>query len=138
MMVKFENANTSCYVDGPQGRRGVEGVVKTERDFNLGLIGPRTVNASHSYQLYGEAAPSGLAVGAYMIARIEAISMSKLTGPAKVQGCYFSYADAALLELYRLKNNKPSLTGICCWPSQWPVPTRNDPLTAMMAQMSIR
>ena len=117
-MVKFVNAHTSCYVAGPQGPSGVNGVVKTEKDPNLGVVGPRPFEASHSYQLYGPQAPSGLAVGAPLTARIEAISMPVLSGPAKVRDCYFSYADAALLELYRQQKNKESLRGKCCWPTQ--------------------
>lgn len=30
--------------------------------------------------------------------------------------CYFNYADAALLELYREMEGKPSLQGECVWP----------------------
>lgn len=115
-MVKYDNAVTSCYVDGKQGKGGAHGVVKTGHDLNLGLIGPRLVNQSHSYQLYGPVAPHGLAVGAHMTARIEAIAVTQITNRMKVKDCYFSYADATLLELYRQQNGKPSLAGQCCWP----------------------
>lgn len=117
-MVKFKTPVTSCYVDGVQSRNGKNGVVKTGTDINLGKIGPRPVDASHSYQLYGKKAPSGLAVGAHMTARIEAIAVTKLISSDKVEGCYFNYADAALLELYREKEGKPSLEGQCCWPTE--------------------
>lgn len=114
--VKFGNATTSCYVDGKQGHSGVHGVVKTGVDPNLGQLGPRTVSLSHSFQLYGPVAPTGLAVGANMTARIEAIAVNQITGRIKVLNCYFSYADATLLELYLQEKNRPSLNGQCCWP----------------------
>ena len=119
-MVKFDNAVTSCYVDGPQGPNGVHGVVKTGLNPNLGIAGPRPVDQSHSFQLYGPVASSGLAVGANMTARIEAIAVTQITGCIKVLNCYFSYADATLLEFYRQQNNKPSLDGQCCWPLPQP------------------
>ncbi len=84
IMVKFGNANTSCFVD--EGRKN--GVVKTGTDSNLGEIGPRPVENLHSYQLYGPSGQvlSGLAVSANFTARIEAISIPELSGPEKVQG----------------------------------------------------
>ncbi len=140
--VKFGNANTSCYVDGCQGRAGVHGVVKTRQDINLGGCGPRPLQNYHSYQLYGPPqALSGLAVGVNLTARIEAISMPglKAKGAEKIQGCYFSYADAALLELYRENgqpNPLPSLRGQCCWPTQ--EPQQGDQLSTGMSKMKIK
>ena len=117
-IVKHHNANTSCFVAGPQGNSGVHGVIKTLNDLNLGRLGPRTVQRSHSYQLYGPQAPAGLAVGAQMVARIEAIAINQVTQPVKVQDCYFNYTDAALIELYREQEGEQSLAGQCCWPRE--------------------
>lgn len=105
-MVKFGNANTSCYVKD-QG-------VKTGH-LNLGRVA-RPFAASLSYQLYGQAA-GGLGVCVNMTVRIEAISMPVLK-VSDVQDCYFNYADAALLELYRLYEGELSFKGQCCWPTQ--------------------
>lgn len=136
-MVKFGNATTSCYVDGPQGRNGKNGVVKTESDLNLGNLGPRPVQGSFSYQLYGRHAPGGLAVGAEMTATIEAISVNKLKKAQQIQNCYFSYADAALLELYREKEEEPSLRGTCCWPPQDKKERDTDELASSVRKMRI-
>ena len=109
--VMFEGQpTTSCYVDGPQGPAGVNGVVKTPHDLNLGDPTIRPVCTSHSYQFYGPA-PAALALGQDLTARLEAIAVTQLTGQGKLRGCYFSYADAALLEVYRSACHEDSLRG---------------------------
>lgn len=115
-IVMFEGQpTTSCYVDGPQGPAGVNGVVKTLHDYNLGDLSIRPVCRSHSYQFYGPA-PAALALGQDLIARLEAIAVTQLTGQGQLRRCYFSYADGALLEVYRSATNKGSLMGrfSCC------------------------
>ena len=101
---------TSCYVDGPQGRNGKYGVVKTPHSRHLGAPTIRPVCQSHSYQFYGPA-PAALALGQNLTARLEAIAVTQLTGQEELRDCYFSYADAALLEVYRAASHKDSLRG---------------------------
>lgn len=110
-------ANISCEVDGPRGHRGVHGLVVTGTDPNIGALGARPVNASHSYQFYlGN--PGGLAMGAILVARIEAIAVNQIRNRAKLHGCYFNFCDAALLELWRVQQGRGSLNGFCCLPSE--------------------
>lgn len=117
--VVFGNALdlTSCYVDGPQGTRGLYGVVKTGHDLNEGYLRKRPVSGSISYQLYSEdpnPSPT-VALGQPVTARIEAIAMPGFGRDASVlNGCYLNYADAALLELYRESKGKRSFRGKCC------------------------
>ena len=101
---------TSCYVDGPQGPNGKYGVVKTPHSHHLGAPTIRPVCKSHSYQFYGPA-PAALALGQNLTARLEAIAVTQLTGQEELSGCYFSYADAALLEVYRKGKDEGSLGG---------------------------
>ena len=102
---------TSCYVDGPQGSGNKRnGVVKTEKDLNLGRPTIRPVNSSHSYQFY-RAAPDALALGQNIRARLEAIAVTKVTRREKLRNCYLNYSDGALLEVYRSNKDKPSLNG---------------------------
>ena len=71
----------------------------------------------HSYQIYvprNQQEPKKLAFGQQATVRIEAIAVPELNGSYELDGCYFNYCDAALLELYREKKKKSSLKGICC------------------------
>ena len=79
--VKFGKCmGTKCYIDGPQGNRGVNCVVKTGHDYNLGEIRNRSVCQSHSYQLYlkPNAEDPVMALGVMMNVRIEAIAVGKI------------------------------------------------------------
>lgn len=73
--MKFGDVKTSCIVEKLEDKNPQ---VKTGLDLNLGLKGPRTLQSSVTYQLYGPAKPSGLAVGTDMKARIEAIAVTEL------------------------------------------------------------
>ena len=135
-LVKFGDAKTKCYVDGPQSIAGVHGMVKTEHVINLGSCGPRSLSKYHSYQLYGLSS-TGLSLGmtVRVMARIEAIFMPGLISRSQLQDCYFSYADAALLELYRQSQKVPllSLMGQCCQP---PPPSLQAALTSPTTQLA--
>ncbi len=134
-MVKFDDqANTSCYVNG---NRGVFGVVMTGYEFNFvppAPRGPRPVDHSVAYQLYG-APPGAIAIGAPMTARIEAIGVCVLTAN-HMRGTYLNYADAAMLEVFREAQRLPSLEGQCCWPVR-PAPTGFGSMVANMSTMKI-
>ena len=132
-LVKFGYATTTythCYVDGPKPSKsrgkhgnngpkpfgGKNGLVRTSitKDPKLGEIGPRPVEQNHSYQMYYTApTPKILGMPVATTTRIEAISVHKLER-SEVQGCCFSYADVALLELYRRSESKEPLKGQCC------------------------
>lgn len=91
-----------------------KGVVKTRQLPNPGIC---TVESSHSYQFYGPA-PSALGQQQQvLIVRLESISVHKLNGREELRGCHFTYADAALLEVYREATGKESLRGTFICPS---------------------
>ena len=112
--VKFSHnpAHVSMYVDGPELAIHSNGKIKTDYDHNLGHPGPRTVKQGHSYQIYvppNQAGPDQLALGKQATVRIEAIAVPKLKGCHELDGCYFNYCDAALLELYRAREKKTTI-----------------------------
>ena len=126
---------TACYVDGPQGKNGQNGVVKTNKDPTLGELVDRPFSSSRSYQLYrpiheGERVdpppPVVLAMGEPVTARIEAIAVIELReSKHDLQGCQLNYCDAALLELFRATQTgvaSDSMKGRCCWPLPVPEP----------------
>ncbi len=132
-MVKFDDqANTSCYVNG---NRGVCGVVMTGYDLNIFPCGPRPVDHSVVYQLYG-APPGAIAIGAPMTARIEAIGVRVLTAN-HMKGTYLNYADAAMLEVFMEAHCLPSLKGQCCWPVTPAFNTDSGSIVARMSTMKI-
>ena len=115
--VKFGmNSTTFCYLDVPQSRSRVHGVVRTELDTSLGHAGARTHQHSHSFQVYLLEELPELAIGTVVTARIEAIAVDEVSNLRKLRNCYFNYFDAALFELYRAKEGVVSLRGTCCWP----------------------
>ena len=129
--VKFSHnpqATVAMYVDGLQRPNHKNGVIKTGHDINLGHPGPRTVKQGHSYQIYvppNQQGPNTLALGKKATVRIEAIAVPELKGSYELDGCYFNYCDAALLELYREEKQQRSLKGICC-SMQPPLPDDDD------------
>ena len=116
-MVKFGNPITECHLAVPKST-SKHGVVRTKKDSDLEGIS-RPIENNHTIQLYGLESTSELPAMGTMLydvaARVEAISMPALTDPNKIKDCFFMYADAALLELYRRKVKLPSLRGQCCW-----------------------
>ena len=103
---------TSCEVDGPRGPNGRHGLVVTGHDHNLGqIVSVRPVQSSHSYQFYNNNTNGLLALGAALIARVEAIAVNQIHTSNKLILSYFNYCDAALLELYRVQLGQASLRG---------------------------
>ena len=138
--VKFSHnpAHVSMYVDGPRLRNHRNGVIKTGHDDDLGKRGPRPVMQGHSYQIYvprNQQEPKKLAFGQQATVRIEAIAVPELKGSYELDGCYFNYCDAALLELYREDKEKRSLEGICC--SMRPRTSHDDDLAGELNDLHI-
>jgi hypothetical protein len=110
--------DTKCGLDGPRGPNGVHGLVVTGHDKTLGqAVGARPVQSSHSYQFYNNNPNGLLALGAQLIARIEAIAVTQINTSRKLSLSYFDCCDAALLELYRLQTGRASLQGYVCIPT---------------------
>jgi hypothetical protein len=98
--VYFGIPTVSCFVDGPQGPAGKHAVIQTGHDLNLGVVGNRPTQQSRSFQLYS---PVGgnmrtIAIGAPISAQIESISINQLSSVIQLNGCYFKYCNAALIE----------------------------------------
>lgn len=120
--VKFGEAETSCFLApierGKNEKVIRNGQVKIKRTTSLGRKGPRPFASSVTYQLYGPNKPSRLAEVKDMPVRVEAIAVTVLKERDQLKGCYFNYANAALLELYREKQGKDSLKGECVWSTE--------------------
>ena len=80
----------------------------------------RPVHDYISYQLYVPGGKRLQALGdePHVRVRIEAISVSKLSAMEQLNNCFFSYADAALIELYLESQRKNSFQGICVYPEK--------------------
>jgi hypothetical protein len=76
-----------------------KGQLATGHDFNLGVLSARTFSDSRTYQLYSDN-PVRLSVGFTTKARIESVAID-VVSPEELINVYLSYADAALVELYR-------------------------------------
>eukprot|EP00735_Rhodelphis_limneticus_P009058 TRINITY_DN2510_c0_g1::TRINITY_DN2510_c0_g1_i1::g.19211::m.19211 TRINITY_DN2510_c0_g1::TRINITY_DN2510_c0_g1_i1::g.19211 ORF type:complete len:361 (+),score=12.43 TRINITY_DN2510_c0_g1_i1:40-1083(+) len=113
------NPTVLCGVDGPRPPRGMCGLVWTDSDPDL-VKSIRPVCNSISYQFYqANAAPLGSRLGANLVARIEAIAVKKVRR-RHLEGCYFSYCAAALLEFERASRGVESLRGVVSVPSVRP------------------
>ncbi len=101
-----------------------DGFVKTGKDCSYPgypYYWQRPVKNSTSYELYTQERKPTAVLGKHMLltARPESIPLDvkgDTLQMAQLNGCYFSYADAAaLLELYLQKKYRSSLRGCCCW-----------------------
>ncbi len=75
---------------------------------------------SRTYQLYTHESRPTPALGERLqtgvrVNYIPLIHRGDALQKAQLDGCYFNYADAALLELHMEENGKPSLKGYCCY-----------------------
>ncbi|XP_061174280.1 uncharacterized protein LOC133183339 [Saccostrea echinata] len=95
----------NSYVKVP--RRGRRGQIATGHDLNLGELSVRPFANSRTYQLYSET--GALSVGFVANARMESVAID-VVRPDELVNIYLSYADAALVELYREQNNQESLS----------------------------
>lgn len=107
---KMPQANVSCFVRVPESRNGRYGQFATFEDINLGNPTIRVVQTSRTYQIYGRT--GGMTVGTVINARMESLAIDKAR-LAELADMYVNYADAALVELYRINNNLDSFRGIC-------------------------
>lgn len=98
----------SSYVKVPSGPGGKQGQIATNSDQNLGHMLVRPFADSRTYQLYSEAA-GVLSVGFLARARMESVAI-EVVKPEELVEIYFNYADAALVELYREEQDRPSLS----------------------------
>ncbi|XP_062596970.1 uncharacterized protein LOC134258437 [Saccostrea cucullata] len=88
-------------------RRGRRGQIATGHDLNLGELSVRPFANSRTYQLYSET--GALSVGFEAKALMESVAID-VVRPDELVNIYLSYADAALVELYREQNNQESLS----------------------------
>ena len=121
-----EELTTHCHVDATSGHNGV---VKTNRleQINQRWHSIRPYATSGTYQFYGQA-PAVLGqhtnTDAQLIqqqgltVRLEAIAVIQLNRQEELRDCYFTYADAVLLEAYRCATGKDSLRGTFMCPTE--------------------
>lgn len=132
--IRYGEAPTHMYLDcPPQGRKGI---VKVGKKSDVNPLPQRPVQQSRSYQFYSlaEEEPEDSEVFADQLSmeknvniRLEAIRVDKIQGSEQLNQCYFSYCDAALLEIWRESEGLSSLDGICY--SSGPPTTSYQPMT---------
>lgn len=117
--VHFSDENAPkefCFVKVPGGS-GRFGQISTNTALNLGPSYKRVVEQSRTYMLYGE--PTNVVMGRVLMARMESLAIDEATS-MELSSVWVTYADAALIELYRdsRHNPLPSLNGFCNVPNE--------------------